>query len=247
MPWKSANGVPLTSDVSGADHDHQTAIGTRSGSTPEEAAPRAPGGETEASIDDSRRNKPPGRCGTLSGPGKADTDTGSRLVAAPALSLHSNAQNRIAAFEVGDMTVAARTILVVEDHEDHLTIYRTILEHAGYRVLEARDGVTALTVARRERPDLILMDITLPGLDGWEATSRLKADPETEAVPIVAVTAHALDRDREKGQAVGFDAYLSKPAPPRQVLAAVRDFLGQQRVAAAGSDAPDVGDGQSRR
>ena len=118
------------------------------------------------------------------------------------------------------------TILLVEDNEDNRRIYVTILAHAGYRVLEAIDGEEALAVARAEMPDMILMDVSIPKIDGWEATRRLKADPATSGIPIVALTAHALASDREKAMDAGCDGYIPKPAEPRLVLAEVERRVG---------------------
>src|SRR5690606_38674553 len=105
-------------------------------------------------------------------------------------------------------------------------IYRTILEHSGLRVIEAEDGETGVRLAQQQRPDLILMDVSLPLLDGWQATRILKDDPETAHIPIIALTAHALQGDRERAVEAGCDGYIAKPAPPRDVLAEVRRRLG---------------------
>ena len=120
---------------------------------------------------------------------------------------------------------AARTILLVEDNHDSRAIYGTLLRHVGYRVVAAADGETALALARGERPDLVLMDVTLPGVDGLEATRRLKADPETRAIVVVALTAHASADSRAACLAAGCDSYLSKPIAPRAVLAEVQRLL----------------------
>src|SRR5690606_74689 len=85
-----------------------------------------------------------------------------------------------------------RTVLLVEDNEDNRTVYRTILEHFGYQVIEARNGEDGVRTARETIPDLILMDISIPVIDGWEATKILKNDPTTSHIPIIALTAHAL-------------------------------------------------------
>jgi CheY-like chemotaxis protein len=129
------------------------------------------------------------------------------------------------------MAPSDHTVLIVEDNEDNLVIYSTILGHSGYRVLEARDGETGILMAQREHPDLILMDVSIPLIDGWEATRRLKADPDTADIPIIALTAHALESDRERATAVGCDGYLAKPAEPRLVLATVQARLGDAAVA----------------
>ena len=118
------------------------------------------------------------------------------------------------------------TVLLVEDNEDNLRIYSTILTHSGYRVVEATDGEAALEAARREMPGLILMDISIPKIDGWEVTRRLKADPETASIPIIALTAHALASDQAMAQEVGCDGYIAKPAEPRVVLEEVRRRVG---------------------
>jgi CheY-like chemotaxis protein len=116
-------------------------------------------------------------------------------------------------------------ILMVEDQQDNTTIYRLMLEHAGYTVLHAWDGAEGLRLAREALPELILMDISVPLVDGWEATRQLKADPATAAIRVVALTAHAFPEDRERAAAIGFDAYLAKPVEPTRVLAVVRELL----------------------
>ena len=122
---------------------------------------------------------------------------------------------------------AIKTGLLVEDNEDNLIVYRTILDHVGYRVIEARDGEEGVARALADQPDLILMDVSLPKMDGWEATRRIKADAETRQIPIIAVTAHALDDDREKATQVGCDGYLAKPVAPRRVVEEVERFIGK--------------------
>ena len=123
-----------------------------------------------------------------------------------------------------------KTVLLVEDNEDNLVVYRTILDHVGYNVLEARDGEEGVTRAREEHPDLILMDISIPKIDGWEATRRLKADQATRDIPIIALTAHALEEDRERAIAAGCDGYLAKPVEPRRVVEEVQRFVGPAPV-----------------
>lgn len=122
---------------------------------------------------------------------------------------------------------ATKTVLLVEDNEDNLIVYRTILDHVGYRVIEARDGEEGVARAKADKPDLILMDVSLPKMDGWEATRRIKADEDTRQIPIIAVTAHALDDDREKATQVGCDGYLAKPVAPRRVVEEVEKFIGK--------------------
>ena len=127
------------------------------------------------------------------------------------------------------MTEADKTVLLVEDNEDNRTVYRTILEHFGYQVVEARNGEDGIRMAREAHPDLILMDISIPVIDGWEATKILKGDPETAEIPIIARTAHALATDRAKAGEVGCDGYLAKPCEPRRVVAEVERFIGGGR------------------
>jgi two-component system, cell cycle response regulator DivK len=137
--------------------------------------------------------------------------------------------------QLRDMTdYPKKTILLVEDNEDNLVVYRTILEHVGYRVLEARDGEEGVSRARSDLPDLILMDISIHKIDGWEATQRLKKDETTRAIPIIALTAHALEEDRQKATQAGCDGYLAKPVEPRRVVQEVERFVGPARPAPAG-------------
>ncbi len=124
------------------------------------------------------------------------------------------------------MPETEKTVLLVEDNEDNRTVYRTILEHFGYRVIEARNGEDGIRMAREQSPDLILMDISIPVIDGWEATRILKGDEATSDIPIIALTAHALATDRAKAEEVGCDGYLAKPCEPRRVVAEVERFLG---------------------
>ena len=118
-----------------------------------------------------------------------------------------------------------KLILVVEDNELNMKLFRDLLEVQGYRVLQTRDGMEALKLARQHRPDLILMDIQLPGLDGYEATRRIKANPMLRAIPIIAVTSFALSGDDVKAFDAGCDGYITKPYNPRHLLAKVRQHL----------------------
>jgi CheY-like chemotaxis protein len=118
-------------------------------------------------------------------------------------------------------------ILIVEDNLDNLSIYTTILEFTGFKVLSAKDGPTGLAAAREQSPDLILMDVSIPGIDGWEVTRLLKADSATQRIPIIVLTAHALETDRLRALAEGADGYIPKPAEPMSVVRAVRKLLGQ--------------------
>jgi CheY-like chemotaxis protein len=121
----------------------------------------------------------------------------------------------------------AQSILLVEDNEDNRIIYATALRYAGYQVFEAITGAEGVQQARHQRPDLVLMDISVPELDGWEATAILKADPSTKHIPIIAVTAHALPGDEERSIAAGCDGYLAKPIPPGALLAEVDRRFGR--------------------
>lgn len=119
----------------------------------------------------------------------------------------------------------AKTILLVEDTEENREIYRIILEHCGHEVIEAADGESALREARERIPDLILMDISIPGIDGLEVTRRLKKDEATRDILIVALTAHAYPQDRLRAQSAGCDGYLSKPLEPRELMKEMKRFL----------------------
>jgi CheY-like chemotaxis protein len=121
------------------------------------------------------------------------------------------------------------TVLIVEDNRDNRFIYRTILEHHGYEVLEACDGEAGVRLVRERLPDLVLMDISIPIIDGHQATRLLKADPATAGIPVIALTAHAMAEDRVLAAEAGCDAYLSKPAEPKQVVAEVRRLISMAR------------------
>ena len=116
-------------------------------------------------------------------------------------------------------------ILYVEDNEDNVYMLTRRLERAGFEVVVASDGEQGVAVARAERPDLILMDLSLPVLDGWEATRRLKSTEETRAIPVIALSAHAMPGDREKALKAGCDDYDSKPISMPSLLAKIRALL----------------------
>ena len=118
-----------------------------------------------------------------------------------------------------------KTILIVEDVEFNLELLVQLLED-DYTVLTASDGAAGITLAERMRPDLILMDLSLPVIDGWEATRRIKANAVLRAIPIIALTAHAMGGDEEKAKAAGCDDYLSKPIDEELLYAKLRTFLG---------------------
>jgi len=119
----------------------------------------------------------------------------------------------------------SKRILVVEDQEDNRQILRDLLTSVGYEIIQAENGEEALATAARERPDLILMDIQLPLLDGYEVTRRIKADPALRAIPIIAVTSYALSGDEGKARAAGCDAYVTKPYNSRALLAKIREYV----------------------
>ena len=121
-----------------------------------------------------------------------------------------------------------RTVLIVEDNEDNRIVYSTMLRHFGFAVDEAENGAEGILKARSNQPDLILMDIAIPLVDGWEAVQRLKKDPATSHIPIVALTAHAMPADRERAMQVGCDGYLAKPCEPRTVVEEVRRILATE-------------------
>jgi len=118
-----------------------------------------------------------------------------------------------------------KRILIIEDQEDNRAIMRDVLSTAGYALIEAVDGAEGVKLARSERPDLILMDIQLPLLDGYEATRQIRATEDLKSVPIIAVTSYALSGDEAKTREAGCDSYVAKPFSPRELLAKVRALL----------------------
>lgn len=116
-------------------------------------------------------------------------------------------------------------ILYVEDNEDNIFMLQQRLTRLGFEIIVAPDGEQGITIARNERPDLILMDLSLPVLDGWEATRRLKASPDTKVIPVIALSAHAMTGDREKALAAGCDEYDTKPVEIERLLAKIRKLL----------------------
>jgi len=121
----------------------------------------------------------------------------------------------------------SKRILVIEDHEDNRRILRDLLTSAGYEPIEAVTGEEGVSLAEIHRPDLILMDIQLPGLDGYEATRRIKANPALRQIPVIAVTSYALSGDDVKAKEAGCDDYVTKPFSPRALLAKIREYLPQ--------------------
>jgi two-component system cell cycle response regulator DivK len=121
---------------------------------------------------------------------------------------------------------AAPIVLIVEDNARNMTLVRDVLGHAGYRTLEASDGEQGVALARSHQPDLILMDIQLPGMDGVEALTRLREDASTAEIPVVALTAFAMKEDRERLLAAGFRGYIEKPLSVRELPGAVGALIG---------------------
>lgn len=118
-----------------------------------------------------------------------------------------------------------RTILVVEDQEDNRKILRDLLTSKGYRVIEVENGYEGIQKTVEHHPDLILMDIQLPGIDGYEVIKRIKTDPKTGKIPIIAVTSYALSGDSQKAFEAGCDGYVAKPYSPKKLLSMIEETL----------------------
>jgi two-component system cell cycle response regulator DivK len=121
--------------------------------------------------------------------------------------------------------VAGKRVLLVEDNEKNMKLLRDVLTAKGYRVVEATSGEDAVTRTLADEPQLVLMDVQLPGIDGVEALRRVRADARTARVPVVALTAQAMDGDRDRFLAAGFDGYLSKPVDIVELLATVASYM----------------------
>ena len=126
-------------------------------------------------------------------------------------------------------------ILVVDDFEDGREMYASYLRFSGYRVDEAADGREALEKAFALRPDIILMDLSLPGIDGWQATRELKKDARTAGIPIVALTGHALEAHSRSAKEAGCDAFIVKPCMPMDLLNEIRRILDNSEKARGGA------------
>lgn len=120
----------------------------------------------------------------------------------------------------------SKRVLVIEDTEDNRQIVRDLLDSAGLEMIEATDGLAGVEAAVSQAPDLILMDIDLPGIDGYEATRRIRSHEQARRVPIIAVTSFALSGDEEKSRQAGCDDYVAKPFSPRALLAKILQHLG---------------------
>ena len=121
----------------------------------------------------------------------------------------------------------SKRILMVEDTEDNRQILRDLISNTDYELLEAIDGAEGIAMAAKHKPDLILMDIQLPVMDGYEASRRIKSNPELQHIPIIAVTSYALAGDEARTLAAGCDGYIAKPFSPRLLLEKIREFLPQ--------------------
>jgi len=122
--------------------------------------------------------------------------------------------------------MAGKRILVIEDHEENRRLLRDLLTSFGYELIEAVTGEEGLSAAQAQQPDLILMDIQLPGIDGYETTRRIKANPALRHIPVIAVTSYALSGDDVKALEAGCDAYVTKPFDPAELLEKIRGYLG---------------------
>jgi two-component system cell cycle response regulator DivK len=121
----------------------------------------------------------------------------------------------------------SHTVLLVEDNPHNRKIFSGMLRHSGFEVIEAESGDHALEEVAKKRPSLILMDLSIPGIDGWECTRRLKASAATCDIPIIALTAHAMRGDEERAREAGCDGYLAKPVSPKKVVEEVRRYLAK--------------------
>ena len=122
--------------------------------------------------------------------------------------------------------MSAKTVLIVEDNYDNRAIYTVALEIAGFQVIEAHNGEEGVQLARECRPDIIIMDLSMPVLDGWGAVQKLKSDPGTAHIPVLALSAHVvLNGDYRRSREAGFAAYLTKPVEPKQVVLEVQAHL----------------------
>jgi len=124
----------------------------------------------------------------------------------------------------------SKVILVIEDQEDNRRIMQDLLTSKGYEVIEAVNGLDGVNAADIHRPDLILLDIQLPGIDGYEVTRRIKANPNIRKIPIIVVSSYALSGDDVKAFEAGCDAYVAKPFSPRKLLAKIREYLPEDGV-----------------
>ena len=139
---------------------------------------------------------------------------------------------------MSDTEVRQALVLVVEDYQDAREMYAAYLQFSGYRVAEATNGLEAIEKALELMPDIILMDLALPKMDGWEATRRLKSDDRTKHIPIVALTGHALAGHAEGARQAGCDSFVTKPCLPDALVAEIQRMLAGPRVDGDGSTRP---------
>jgi CheY-like chemotaxis protein len=137
--------------------------------------------------------------------------------------------------ETQSAETGGQLVLVVDDYQDAREMCCEYLTYCGFRVAEARNGLEAIEKALELLPDVILMDLSLPGVDGWEATRRLKADGKTQRIPVIALTGHALAGHSEGAQAAGCDAFITKPCEPDKLVAEVRRMLAKTKPKAKGA------------
>jgi CheY-like chemotaxis protein len=125
--------------------------------------------------------------------------------------------------------MAKTRVLIMEDDDDTQGMVRFLLEYKGYDVLVAKDGKHGLELALQEKPDLILLDLAMPEMDGWSVAHRLKGDPATKAIPVIAVTAYTMSSDRRMAMNAGCDGFISKPMNVPQFIAEIEKFLGKSK------------------
>jgi CheY-like chemotaxis protein len=128
-----------------------------------------------------------------------------------------------------------RKVLVVDDFEDNRAMYAEFLRYSGFEVIEAANGAEAIEQATASTPDVVVMDLSLPVLDGWEATRRLKADPRTKHIPVIALTGHALEGHSQGAREAGCDWFLAKPCLPETLLATLNELLSDDPRPTRGS------------
>lgn len=119
-------------------------------------------------------------------------------------------------------------ILVIEDNIDNLDLIRFLLEQEGYEILTAMDGKNGLKICEEQKPDMVLLDLTLPEIDGWHLASRLKKSPETSSIRVIAITAHVLPGDRERAFEAGCDGYITKPLDINNFPATIKEYLASK-------------------
>jgi len=143
----------------------------------------------------------------------------------------------------------APLILVVEDYDDAREMYVEYLTFTGFRVESATNGVEAIEMTQRLKPDLVLMDLALPKLDGWEATRRLKSDRATAHIPVIALTGHALAGHAERAREAGCDSFITKPCVPDELVSEINRVLEGRHAAGAadGAESSSAGKRRSRR